>query len=213
MKDRFDLSEIVSYATSISRGEQIILHKLREETSQLPEAMMMITPLQGRLLEFLIRWGGVKQVLEIGTFTGYSALTMALALPEEGKLVSLDKHEGWVQIAQRYWGMAGVDHKVEVHLGLAHETLPTLQGPFDMVFVDADKQRYEVYYKFAMKLLRPGGLMVFDNTLWGGSVVDPLNQEDTPRYLRAFNNRLRDDEHIHPVLLPFADGMILATKR
>jgi len=213
MKNIFYSPEITNYATSISRGEALILHKLREETDKLPEALMMITPLQGRFLEFLIRWGGARRILEIGTFTGYSALAMALTLPEDGKLVTLDKHEGWAQIAKRYWDMAGVASKIDLRLGLAHETLETIIGPFDLIFVDADKQRYEIYYDFALKLLRPGGLMVFDNALWSGDVVDPLNQEDTPRYLRVFNARIRDDECVNPVLLPVADGMILAIKR
>jgi O-methyltransferase len=213
MKETYLLPEIISYATNVSRGEPWVLHKLREETNHLPEAIMMITPLQGRLLELLIRWGQAQHVLEVGTFTGYSALSMALALPEDGSLITLDKHEGWTQMAQRYWEMAGVSHKIDLRLGLAHESLATLEGPFDMMFIDADKQRYDVYYEVGLKLLRPGGLMVFDNTLWEGTVADPLNQEETPQYLRAFNARLRDDERVHPVLLPFADGLTLVVKR
>lgn len=213
MKEHFCSPKLIDYATNLSRGEQLILHKLREETNQLPEAIMMITPLQGRLLEFLIRWGGVKKILEVGTFTGYSSLAMALALPEDGQIITLDKHEEWTAMARKYWVMAGVSSKIRIKLGLAHETLETLQSPFDMVFVDADKQRYQVYYEHALKLLRPGGLMVFDNTLWSGTVADPYNQEATPRYLRAFNECLRKDERVHPLLLPFADGMSLALKR
>ena len=213
MKDSFCPLDISSYATGASRGEGLILHKLREETLELPEADMMITPLQGRLLEVLVRWGQAKRILEIGTFTGYSALAMALALPHDGKIVTLDKHEEWTQIAQRYWEIAGVSSKIELRLGPAHETLEKLEGPFDMMFVDADKQRYDVYYEFGHKLLGPGGLMVFDNTLWGGTVVDPDNQEDTPQSLREFNAKLRDDDRVYPVLLPLADGMTLAVKR
>jgi O-methyltransferase len=213
MKDIFCPPHITSYATEISRGENLILRKLREETKKLPEAMMMITSLQGRLLEFLIRWGGAKRILEIGTFTGYSALAMALALPEDGKLITLDKNEEWAQIAQKYWKTAGVASKIELRLGLAHETLNTLKGPFDMIFIDADKQRYKVYYDFALNLLRPGGLMAFDNTLWGGTVVDSNNLEETSLSLRDLNAKMRDDERIHPLLLPLADGMILAIKR
>src|ERR1700722_158402 len=157
MRDPFCPPPIVSYATNVSRGESWILHKLREETNQLPEAMMMISSLEGRFLELLVRWGGAKSILEIGTFTGYSALAMALALPENGKLITLDKHEEWTQIAQKYWEAAGVASKIDLRLGLAHQTLETLTGPFDMVFIDADKQRYGIYYEFAMKLLRSGG--------------------------------------------------------
>lgn len=173
MKDIFYDPQISTYLTTISREEAVILHQLREETQTLPEAEMMITSLQGQFLEFLIRWGKVTRVLEVGTFTGYSslamamamAMAMALALPERGKLITLDKHEGWTQIAQKYWKIAGVASKIELCMGLAHETLETLSGPFDMIFIDADKLRYEIYYNFVVKLLRPGGLIVFDNTL------------------------------------------------
>ena len=166
MKDYLCSPEIIDYATNISREEPFLLRALREETLTLPEAIMMITPLQGRFLEFLIQWGQVKRILEIGTFTGYSALSMALALPSDGQVITLDKNEEWAQIARRYWEMAGVTHKIHLHLGFAHKTLETLEGLFDMVFVDADKQRYPVYYEMCLKLLRPGGLLVFDNTLW-----------------------------------------------
>lgn len=213
MKDTFCPPEIDSYATGVSRGEALILHKLREETLKLPEAEMIITPLQGRLLEALVRWGQAKRILEIGTFTGYRALAMALALPQAGKIVTLDKHEEWTQIAQRYWEIAGVASKIDLRLGLAHQALEKLEGPFDMMFIDADKQRYGVYYDFGLKLLRSGGLMVFDNTLWGGTVVDPDNQEVTPQYLREFNAKLRDDDRVYPVLLPLADGITLVVKR
>jgi len=212
MKEKNLLSYQTVYATDSSRGETLILRQLREETDLLPEAIMMITPLQGRFLDLLIRWGKVRDVLEIGTFTGYSALTMALALPEDGKVTTLDKEEEWTQIAQKYWEMAGVRSKIDLRLGLAHETLPTLKGPFDMVFIDADKQRYGVYYEAALKLLRVGGLIICDNTLWAGTVAEVTNQEETPRSLREFNAKLRDDERIRPVLLPFADGMTLGIK-
>lgn len=213
MKENFFPPSVALYALKSSHGETDILHKLREETGKLPEARMMISPLQAHFLSFLIKWGRVKTVLEIGTFTGYSSLAMALALPEEGICVTLDKDEKWTRIARKYWEAARVSHKISLHLGLAHKTLETLQGPFDMAFVDADKQRYRVYYDFALKLVRPGGLLVFDNTLWSGTVVDENNQEKTPRYLREFNAQLRDDKCIDPLLLPFADGLTLGIKR
>jgi len=212
MKEIDSSPSITTYATQASREESLILHTLRQETETLPEAEMMITPLQGRLLQGLVYWGQAKRILEIGTFTGYSTLAMALALPPQGHVITLDKHEGWLRIAQKYWALAGVSSKVLVHLGLAHETLETLEGPFDMIFVDADKQRYKVYYDFALRLLRPRGLMVFDNTLWKGDVADPTNREETPRYLRDFNKQLEEDSRVHPVLLPLADGMTLAIK-
>jgi O-methyltransferase len=213
MKDFLYSPQIIDYATEISRGEFLVLQALREETLHLPEAMMMVTPLQGHFLEFLVRWGKARRILEIGTFTGYSALSMALALPLEGKIVTLDKHEEWTQIAQRYWVKAGVSHKIQLQLGLAHKTLETLEGSFDMIFIDADKQRYSVYYEMCLKLLRSGGLIVFDNTLWEGTVVDFDNEEDTPKALRSFNAALRDDERVDTFLLPLADGMTLAVKR
>lgn len=213
MKDYLCPTDILNYATSASRGEPLVLHALREETEELPEAIMMITPLQGRVLELLIRWGQAKRILEIGTFTGYSSLCMALALPDDGHLVTLDKDEGWTQIAGKYWDMAGVSQKIKLRLGMAHKTLEKITDTFDMVFIDADKQRYPTYYEMCLKLLRPGGLIIFDNTLWGGTVADYENTDDTPKALRAFNAALRDDERIEPLLLPLADGMTLAVKR
>lgn len=213
MKENFCPPSVALYALKSSRGESVILHKLREETDKLPEAGMMISPLQAHFLSFLIKWGCVKTVLEIGTFTGYSSLAMALALPEEGMCVTLDKDEKWTRIAKKYWEVAGVSHKISLCLGLAHKTLETLKGPFDMAFVDADKQRYGVYYEFALKLVRSGGLLVFDNTLRHGTVVNESNQKETPRSLREFNARLRDDKRIDPLLLPFVDGLTLGIKR
>lgn len=213
MKNYLCPSRIIDYATAMSRGESLILHALREETEKLPEANMMITPLQARVLETLVRWGNTKRILEIGTFTGYSSLCMALALVEDGRIVTLDKDENWTRMAQRFWEVAGVSHKVELRLGLAHESLEKVEGPFDMVFIDADKQRYPTYYEMCFKLLCPGGLFVFDNTLWDGTVADYENMDETPQALRAFNARLRDDERIEPLLLPLADGMTLAVKR
>lgn len=213
MKENFCPPSTALYALKSSRGEPGILHKLREETDKLPEAGMMISPLQAHFLSFLIKWGRVKTVLEIGTFTGYSSLAMALALPEKGMCITLDKDEKWTKIAKKYWEVAGVSHKISLRLGLAHKTLETLKGPFDMAFVDADKQRYGVYYEFALELVRPGGLLVFDNTLRYGTVVDESNQEETPRFLREFNAQLRDDKRIEPLLLPLADGLTLGIKR
>ncbi len=212
MIDFLATPQVINYATSVSRGEPLVLNALREETNQLPEAIMMITPLQGRFLELLVRWGQAKRILEIGTFTGYSALSMALALPPDGELVTLDKHEEWTNVARGYWEMAGVAQKIRLHLGFAHKTLETITGPFDMVFVDADKQRYLVYYELCLKLLRSGGLMVFDNTLRGGTVADHDNKEDTPKALRDFQVMLQEDVRVHPVLLPIADGMTLVIK-
>ncbi|MBL8676775.1 MAG: class I SAM-dependent methyltransferase [Alphaproteobacteria bacterium] len=187
MKENFCSPSVAMYALKSSRGESGILHKLREETDKLPEAGMMISPLQAHFLSFLIKWGRVKTVLEIGTFTGYSSLAMTLALPEEGMCVTLDKDEKWAEIAKKFWEVAGVSHKINLRLGLAHKTLEVLKGPFDMVFVDADKQRYGVYYEFALELVRPGGLLVFDNTLRNGTVVDENNQEETPGVLHERN--------------------------
>jgi caffeoyl-CoA O-methyltransferase len=173
---------------------------------------------QGQFLALLARLVGAKRCLEIGVFTGYSSLAVAMALPEDGSILALDVSDEWTSIARRYWKKAGVDHKIDLRLGKAMNTLDTLialreAGRFDMAFIDADKGSYLGYYERAIELVRRGGLIVVDNTLWSGRVADPANKEADTLALRAFNDALHHDERVDLALLPVGDGVTLALKR
>lgn len=218
MKHLLKSDPICEYIRHISRGETLLLEELRQETQKLPEANMQITPEQGRFLALLVELIGARRILELGTFTGYSSLSMALALPKEGTITTLDTHPEWTSTAQRFWKMAEVAHKIELRLGHALASLKDLQaegqgGAFDMAFIDADKQRYAVYYDLILELLKPGGLMVFDNVLWSGCVADPENREVTTESLRAFNEKVMNDARVSVSLVPLGDGLLLARKR
>jgi predicted O-methyltransferase YrrM len=179
---------------------------------------MQIGPDQGQLMALLIRLTGARRCLEIGTFTGYSALAVALALPDDGRIVCCDVNERTTAVAQRYWQMAGVAGKIELRLGPAVETLSALvaageAGRFDFAFIDADKDNYDAYYEASLRLLRRGGLIAIDNVLWGGAVADPRYQDADTAALRALNRKLRDDERVEPCMLPIGDGLTLARIR
>ena len=214
----FGLTDAVySYLLSVSLREPRILSRLRKETAKLPDSRMQIAPEQGQFMALLIKLTGAKNCLEIGVFTGYSSLCVALALPRDGKVVACDVSEEWTQIARRYWKEAGVAEKIELYLQPALKTLDMLlakkqSGTFDFAFIDADKENYAVYYERCLKLLRPGGLITIDNTLWSGRVAEPANRETDTVALREFNTRLRDDARIALSLLPLADGLTLALK-
>ena len=205
------------YLLTVSLREPDVLRQLREETAQLPQAGMQITPEQGQFMQMLIRLIGAGKVLEIGVFTGYSTLAMALALPEDARIVACDINETWTGIGRRYWALAGVSHKIELRLSPALDTLDRLladgqSGAFDLAFIDADKENYDGYYERALDLVRPGGLIVIDNLLWGGKVVDPaVNDVDTTA-IRALNQKIHHDSRIYYSLLPIADGLGLAVK-
>jgi predicted O-methyltransferase YrrM len=198
--------------------ETPLQRRLREETARLPMGMMQIGADQGAFLALLVRLIGARRTLEIGTFTGYSALTVASALPPDGKLIACDVSEEWTSIARRYWREAGIEGRIDLRLGPAAGTLRALlaageAGQFDFAFIDADKSRYDTYYELSLELLRPNGLVAIDNVLWGGSVLDDKKQDADTTALRALNLKVRDDARVDSVLLTIGDGLTLARKR
>ncbi|MDE3057943.1 MAG: class I SAM-dependent methyltransferase [Bacteroidota bacterium] len=209
--------EVYNYFCSVSLREPEMLQRLREETAKLPESGMQISPEQGQFMRLLVELIGGKKCLEIGTFTGYSSLCVALALPEDGKLVACDKSEEWTSVARRYWKQAGVEKKIQLILGSAIETLDTLvqrgeTGTFDFAFIDADKSNYLGYYELVLRLVRGGGLILVDNVLRSGKVADASNKEDDTIAIREFNRRLHDDGRIFLSMIPMSDGITLARK-
>ena len=206
------------YLLSVSLREPPIFARLREETAQHPLANMQIAPEQGQFMALLVQLMGVKKCLELGVFTGYSALSVALALPPDGKLIACDVNEEWTSMARRYWQEAGVAHKIALRIAPALETLDKLlangeAGSFDFVFIDADKENYANYYERSLALVRHGGLIVIDNVLWSGRVADPNEQDMDTVAIRRFNTKLHFDEQIILSMLPLADGLTLAYKR
>ena len=209
---------LYEYLLSVSLREPDLLLKLREETAADPSARMQISPEQGQFMGLLARLMGARRCLEIGVFTGYSSLAIALALPDDGRIVACDVSEKWTSVARRYWAVAGVAHKIDLRLATAMETLDRLiadgkSGTFDFAFIDADKENYVGYYERALQLLRPGGLVVADNTLWSGRVADPENAEADTVALRHFNDLLHGDPRVDLSLVPIGDGLSLARKR
>lgn len=211
-------AEIAAYAAAMSR-ETDVQRALREETARHPLARMQISADQGAFLGLLVHILGAKRCLEVGTFMGYSALAVALALPEDGRLIACDRSDEWTTTARRAWAEAGVAHKVELRLGDAPETLrgllATERGAFDLVFVDADKAAYDTYYESALALLRPGGVVAFDNVLWHGAVTRPSSEgdDDDTHALRALNAKVFADARVDPSFLTLGDGLLLARKR
>ncbi len=206
------------YLVRVSVREPPVLRRLREETAELENASMQIAPEQGRLMALLVEVIGARRALEIGTFTGYSSLVVALALPDDGTLVACDVSEEWTAVARRYWAEAGVAHKIDLRLAPALETLDALLaagegGSFDFAFIDADKEPYPAYYERVLRLLRPGGLVLVDNTLWSGRVVDPDVRDAATEAIRAFNAKLAADDRVSLSMLPVGDGVTLALKR
>lgn len=202
---------------SVSLREPEVLSKLREETEQHPLSRMQIAPEQGQFMAMLVKLIGARRCLEIGVFTGYSSLSVALALPPDGELIALDMSADWTAIARRYWQLAGVANKIDLRLAPALVSLEQLDttsnaGTFDFIFIDADKANYINYYDYAIRFLRPGGLIVIDNVLWSGDVADPsINDKDTSA-LRAFNERLHHDKRVDLSMIPMGDGLTIARK-
>jgi predicted O-methyltransferase YrrM len=210
--------QLRDYLLANSLREHPALAQLRDETARLPGAGMQIAPEQAQLMAFLVELIGARRVLEIGCFAGYSALAMALALPADGLLITLEANPEPVEIGRRAWRAAGVDDRIEVRLGLAADHLEQLLAEgaaesFDLVFIDADKKSYDAYYERALALVRPSGLILLDNMLWGGAVADPANQERQTASLRTLNAKLHRDERIALALLPLGDGLTLARRR
>ena len=168
---------------------------------------MQITPEQGQFMQLLLRLTGARRTIEIGVFTGYSALITALALPEDGQVIACDISDEWTSLGRPYWQEAGVAHKIDLRLAPALETLNTLTGPFDFAFIDADKVNYDAYYERCLQLVRPGGLILIDNTLWHGDVINPAKQDADTLAIRALNKKLQADPRIDLSLLPLGDGL------
>jgi predicted O-methyltransferase YrrM len=210
--------ELHRYLVDHSVREPDVLARLRDATASLPQAQMQIGPEQGQLMALLAKLVGAKRCIEVGVFTGYSSLAVALALPQDGRILACDVSEQWTAIARRFWREAGVEHKIELKLQPAVRTLEALLAAgeasrYDFAFVDADKPAYDTYYELLLELLRPGGLMALDNTLWSGAVADPNDREPNAVALRALNEKLHRDERIDLSLLPVGDGLTLARKR
>ncbi|WDH21274.1 O-methyltransferase [Pseudomonas chlororaphis] len=206
------------YLLDVSLRETPLLRRLRGETQALPMARWQVAPEQGQFLALLIKLIGARRVLEVGTFTGYSALSMAAALPEDGQLICCDIPDDYNATARRYWQEAGVAGRIELRLAPALETLARIEqeegeGGFDLVFIDADKANYPAYLESALRLLRVGGLAVFDNTLWSGRVLEENPQSEDTRAIQALNRALKDDPRVDLSLLPLGDGLTLCRKR
>lgn len=211
-------NRLYRYLTTVSLREPEVMAELRAETAKLPGARMQTAPEQGQFMALLVQLIGAVRTLEVGVYTGYSSLSVALALPEDGRVVALDNDPEATAVARRYWERAGVSHKIDLRLG---DALPELDGllaageagRFDFAFIDADKVNYPHYYERALALLRPGGLIAVDNVLWSGRVADPDNRQEATEALRGFNLARRDDPRVDLSLVPIADGLTLARKR
>jgi predicted O-methyltransferase YrrM len=208
---------LYQYLLSVSLREPEILTQLRQETARLPAANMQIAPEQGQFLALLVKLLKAKKTLDIGVFTGYSSLVVALALPSDGKVIACDVSEEYTSIARRYWQQAGVIDKIDLRIAPALVTLEQLlaakeAGTFDFIFIDADKSNYDNYYELALQLVRPGGLIAIDNVLWSGQVADPQVQDNRTNAIRALNEKLHQDQRVTISMLAIADGLTLAMK-
>lgn len=209
--------QLYNYFQSISLREPEVLTQLRQETAHQPLSNMQIAPEQGQFMAFLIKLIGAKKTLEVGVFTGYSSLVVALALPENGEIIACDVDEEYTQIARTYWEKAGVSHKIKLHLAPAVLTLENLlaqgeENSFDFAFIDADKSNYDTYYEQALKLVRVGGVIAIDNVLWDGKVADSQVQDNRTQTIRRLNEKLHQDTRILLSVVPIADGLTLAMK-
>lgn len=211
--------DVYRYLKNHSLREDALLAELRAETAKMPQANMQIAPEQGQFMAMLARIIGARRYLEVGTFTGYSALAVAQAMPAQGEATCLDVSEEWTRIAQRYWIRAGLADRIHLHLRQAAETLEMLiregwSGDYDMAFIDADKTGYIDYYEACLTLIRPGGLILVDNTLWDGQVVQPeADQDEDTRAICAFNEHVHADQRVDVSLVPIGDGLTIARKR
>ena len=209
--------ELIDYVYRFGARETAAQVKSRKETAELPMAMMQIGPDQGAFMGLMAKAIGARRCLEIGVFTGYSALSVALALPADGKIVALDISKDFTDRARPIWKEAGVEGKIDLRIGPALESLDKMiashEGPFDFAFIDADKPNYDGYYERVLKLLRPGGLIAIDNVLWSGAVADPKDNEESTKALRALNAKIHGDSRVDMALATIGDGVMLAVKR
>lgn len=208
---------IYDYLCDVAVNEPELLMQLRQETAKLDYSVMQISPEQGQFMSLLIKLMGAKRAIEIGTFTGYSSICLASAMPADGKLICCDISPQWTAIAEKYWALAKLQEKIELYTQPAEKTLQMLldngaEKTFDFVFVDADKQNYIMYYEMALRLLRKGGIIAIDNTLWSGAVADPENTEPGTRAIRRFNEMLKQDDRVSTSLLTIGDGLTLVLK-
>ncbi len=208
---------LYEYALSVGLREPEAFRALREETAKIPEAEWQIAPEQGPFLALLVQLMGAKKCLEVGTFTGYSAAWVASVLPADGRVVCCEINESFAAVARKHWALAGLAEKIELRLGSAVNTLANLiasgqEGTFDYAFIDADKGNYNLYYERCLQLVRPGGLVAIDNTLWDGKVADPAVTDPDTVAIRALNQKLFNDKRVSLSFLPFADGLTLAYK-
>jgi caffeoyl-CoA O-methyltransferase len=210
--------DLYGYMLQTSLREPAVLKRLRDETARHPRAGMQISPEQGQFMQFLVGLLGARRYVEVGVFTGYSSLAVALALPADGRVLACDVSEEFTAVARRYWKEAGVAGKIELKLAPAVETLDARlkageAGSYDFGFIDADKANYSHYYERILKLLRPGGVVAVDNVLWSGRVLDEADTSEDTAAIRAFNEALHHDERVDISLLPIGDGLTLARKR
>ncbi len=210
--------ELWEYMRRVTLREPALLRQLREETAQYPNSSFQISAEQGQFMGLLMRLIGARRTIEVGVYTGYSALAVALALPEDGRVIACDINKDWTSVARRYWREAGVEKKIDLRLGPALDTLDGLiasgrANQFDFVFIDADKTNYANYYERALVLLRPGGLIGVDNVLWYGRVIDASFDDPDTRAIRVFNDQLREDDRVWLSMLPVRDGLTLACKK
>ena len=211
-------NELRKYMLDVSLRDDEILKQLREETLTLKEAKMQISPEQGSFLSILTKILNAKKTLDIGVFTGYSSLVVARELPDNGLIVACDTSIEWTSIAKKYWKLAGVDNKVDLHLAPARETLEKLiedgqASTYDFSFIDADKINYQSYYEYSLTLVKPGGIIAVDNVLWSGQVIDEYDSEPATRAIRSFNEQLYQDDRVSISMVPIGDGLTLAYKK
>jgi predicted O-methyltransferase YrrM len=217
-RDTISLSApLQAYIRSVGVREDADLAALREETARHPRAMMQISPEQGHLMALLVRILGARKSLEVGVFTGYSAMVVAKAMGAKGKVVALDVSEEFTAVARRHWTKAGIAERIDLRLRPAADSLKALiaageSDTFDFAFIDADKENYDIYYEYAVKLVRRGGLIALDNVLWNGQVIDPTDQTPDTVAIRAINQKIHGDSRVDATLVPISDGLMLALK-
>ncbi len=209
--------KLYDYILEVSLREDPLLAELRAETNRMPDGNMQIAPDQGQFMAMLAKLIGAKRIIEVGTFTGYSALCLAQALPDDGRLICCDVSEEFTAIARRYWQRAAMADKIDLRLAPATETIQGLLddgagGSFDLAFIDADKKNYDRYFEGCLSLLRPGGLILVDNVLWDGLIIDPAADDTATKTIRALNRKLAQDPRIDLSLVAFGDGLTLARK-